>query len=74
MTVDKPDEMTKIDETIEEFSDVFSGQGCLSQEYDIQVKSDFKPVVHASRKLPVSMKVKVKKTRSNKKIENNTKN
>ena len=61
MTVDKPDEMTKIDELIEEFSDVFSGQGCLSQEYDIQVKSAIKPVVHAARKLPVSMKEKVKK-------------
>ena len=61
MTVDKPDEMTKIHEQIEEFSDVFSGQGCLSQEYDIQVKSDIKPVVHAARKLPVSMKEKVKK-------------
>ena len=48
MTVDKPDKTTKSDEIIEEFSDVFSGQGSLSQEYDIQVKPDIKAVVHAN--------------------------
>ena len=53
MTVDKPDKTTK-SEIIEEFSDVFSGQGCLSQEYDIQVTPDIKAVVHAARKLTFS--------------------
>ena len=58
MTVSKPDEMTSSDE---EFSDVFSGQGCISQEYNILLRPESKPVVHAARKIAVSLRDKVKK-------------
>lgn len=61
MTVNKPDGNTKVDELLKEFSDVFSGQACLSHEYNIQVKPEIKPVVRAGNKQPVNMEDKVKR-------------
>ena len=59
--MNKPDEKTNCDQLLEEFSDVFKGQGCLSHEYHIQLKPGVKPVVHAARKIPVSLRDKVKR-------------
>jgi hypothetical protein len=61
MTVNKPDENNNCDQLLEEFSDVFKGHGCLSHEYHIQLKPVVKPVVHAARKIPVSLRDKVKR-------------
>ena len=60
MTVNKGGEASKSYEIVEEFSDVFEGQGCLSREYNIQLHPEVKPVVHAARKVPVSLRDKVK--------------
>ena len=59
--MNKSDENTNCDQLLEEFSDVFKGQGCLSHEYHIQLKPGVKPVVHAARKIPVSLRDKVKR-------------
>ena len=61
MTVSKPDEMASSDELVREISDVFSSQGCISQEYNSQLKPKCKPVVHAARKIAISLRDKVEK-------------
>ena len=45
---------------LQEFTDLFSGQGCISEEHTIQLKPEVEPVVHAARKIPVALRKKVK--------------
>ena len=58
MTVDSEDGR-KTDQLIDEFEDVFKGQGCIQGEYSIQIKPEVSPVVHAARKVPVALREKV---------------
>ena len=39
---------------------MFIGQGCVSEEYSIQLNPEVQPVVHAARKIPVALREKVK--------------
>ena len=44
----------------EQYSDLFQGLGCLLDERTIKVDSSISPVVHPPRKVPVSLKEKIK--------------
>ena len=44
----------------EQYSDLFQGLGCLPGEHTIKVDSSISPVVHPPRKVPVSLKEKIK--------------
>jgi hypothetical protein len=54
-----PDSLTK-DLILEEYSDVFTGLGCLPGEYHIDVDPNITPVQHAPRRVPVPLKEKLK--------------
>jgi hypothetical protein len=51
---------SQTDQLLQEFKDVFSGQGCISEEHSIQLKPEIEPVIHAARKVPVVLREKVK--------------
>ena len=42
-----------------QYSDLFQGLGCLLDDHTIKVDSSSFPVVHPSRKVPVSLKEKI---------------
>ena len=44
-----------------QYSGVFKGFGVLTCSYKIQLKDDAQPVVHASRRVPVSQQDELKK-------------
>ena len=44
----------------EQYSDLFQGLGCLPGEHTIKVDSSISPVVHPPRKVPVSLKEKIR--------------
>ena len=44
----------------EQYLDLFQGLGCLPGEHTIKVDSNISPVVHPSRKVPLSLKEKIK--------------
>ena len=44
-----------------EFEDVFKGIGCLPVTYKIKLRDNAVPVIHAARKVPVSLREKLKK-------------
>lgn len=46
---------------LNDFSDVFSGLGCLPGEYEIKMDNSVKPIQNPTRKIPISMKNDVKK-------------
>ena len=48
------------DKLISKFSETFEGLGCLPGLYDIELDPAVSPVKHAPRKVPVSMKSKLK--------------
>ena len=41
---------------LSEFTDIFTGVGCLEGNYSIQVDDGFRPVVHPPRKVPVPLR------------------
>ena len=43
------------------YMDLFEGLGCMPDTYSIKVDPSVKPVIHPPRKVPISMKEKVKK-------------
>ncbi|MGH0159873.1 UNVERIFIED_CONTAM: hypothetical protein FKN15_038442 [Acipenser sinensis] len=49
------------DNVIKNYSDVFKGIGYLSEPYHIQIKTDVMPVVHAPRKIPITLTDKLKR-------------
>ena len=51
----------KTTDLLDKYSDVFEGIGCLSGEHDISVDPSVKPVIHAPRRVPISMTDKLKK-------------
>ena len=44
------------DPILSEFTDIFTGVGCLEGNYSIQVGDSFRPVVHPPRKVPVPLR------------------
>ena len=48
------------DDIISEFRDVFEGLGCLPGSYEIAIDHLVSPVKHAPRRVPVSIKTRVK--------------
>ena len=42
------------------YKDLFEGLGCMPDTYSIKVDPSVKPVIHPPRKVPISMKEKVK--------------
>ena len=47
---------------LNDFQEVFNGLGCFPGEYHIEVDKDVSPVVHAPRRIPITLKDKLKKT------------
>lgn len=45
---------------LESFPDVFEGVGCLEGEHEISIDPTVRPVVHAARRVPISMMDRVK--------------
>ena len=45
---------------LEEYKDVFKGIGCLAEPYHIHIKPEVKPVIHAPRKIPVTLTNRLK--------------
>jgi RNase H-like domain found in reverse transcriptase/Reverse transcriptase (RNA-dependent DNA polymerase)/Integrase zinc binding domain len=45
---------------VSEYEDVFKGVGKLSHKHSIQLDKDAKPQVHSARKIPISLKAKLK--------------
>ena len=52
--------IVKGDPVLSEFTDVFSGIGCLDGNYSIRVDESFSPVVHPPRKVPVPLREALK--------------
>lgn len=50
------------DALLQEYSDVFTGLGCLDGEYHIEVDKSVPPVIHPPRKVPYSLQGKLKET------------
>lgn len=46
---------------MEEYHDVFNGLGCLKEPYHIQINPEAAPVIHAPRKIPVTLTDRLKK-------------
>ena len=58
---DIPEHPTDKDQSIlDEYPDLFRGLGCLPGEHTIKLDSSSPPVVHPPRKVPVSLKEKIK--------------
>ena len=56
-----PERPTDLDQSIlVEYSDLFQGLGCLPGEHTIKLDPSVPPVVHPPRKVPVSLKEKIK--------------
>ena len=53
------DQSTK-SELIKEYPELFKGLGCLPGEHDIKINTTVSPVVHPPRKVPVTIKGRVK--------------
>ena len=60
MNVDPSEPIPSYNSIIQEYKDVFEGLGCLSGEYNVQLKENAKPVVHPPRKIPFAIRDKVK--------------
>ncbi|XP_039870493.1 uncharacterized protein LOC120723214 [Simochromis diagramma] len=56
MALNKSDEM----DIFKEFADVFEGIGCLEGEHTIQINDSVVPKVHPPRKIPVTLREKLK--------------
>ena len=45
---------------LNDFQEVFNGLGCFPGKYHIEVDKDISPVVHAPRRIPITLKDKLK--------------
>lgn len=65
-------EMILTESTIfEQYEDVFTDVGCLKGDYHLYTDSDVKPVIHAPRRVPVSLRSKLKTELDRLENENN---
>ncbi|XP_059049470.1 uncharacterized protein K02A2.6-like [Achroia grisella] len=44
-----------------DYKELFVGLGCMKEEYDIKLKENVSPVVHASRRVPLAIQPRLKK-------------
>ena len=58
-------EVNKDSDILDKYEDVFTGLGLVDGEYHIVLKEDVKPVIHNSRKIPLSLIPKLKETLDN---------
>ena len=49
-----------VEEILKEYEDVFDGIGCLEGTYQIKIDHSVTPVVHPPRKIPLTLREKVK--------------
>ena len=47
-------------ELITQYNDVFTGLGCIEDEYHIDLDPDIRPIQHVPRRVPVAMKERLK--------------
>ena len=47
-------------ELITQYNDIFTGLGCLEDEYHIDLDPDIRPIQHVPRRVPVAMKERLK--------------
>ena len=59
-TVNKQKVTSKEKELLENNKEVFEGLGCLPGEYKIRLQANATPVIHATRKVPVALKKRLK--------------
>ena len=45
----------------QEYKDVFSGLGTLGKDFNLTLRNDAVPVVHAPRRVPIALREKLKK-------------
>ena len=48
-----------IDHIINKFPQTFKGIGCFEEEYNLTLKSDSKPIIHAARRVLIAIKSKL---------------
>ena len=58
--VNQVNEVITAEHILDNFPDVFEGLGCLAGEHEIRIDESVKPVVHAPRRVPISMNDRVK--------------
>ena len=61
MTINKEKAEKKNTEIFDEYPDVFKGIGCLQKQYHIEIDKDIRPVHNPARRIPFSLKERVKK-------------
>ena len=61
MTLNKEKAEKKSTEIFDEYPDVFKGIGCLQKQYQIEIDKDIRPVHNPARRIPFSLKERVKK-------------
>ena len=61
-TFTRPDEELPSDGILAEYADVFTGLGCFPGEHYIVIDTNVTPVIHAPRRVPLSIQPKLKQT------------
>ena len=61
MTINKEKAEKKSTKIFDEYPDVFKGIGCLQKQYPIEIDKDITPVHNPARRIPFSLKERVKK-------------
>lgn len=62
--VTSPDTANDHDSLMEEYENCFEGLGCLPGEHKIRVDKSVSPVVHPCRKIPFTLRKKLKDERA----------
>jgi hypothetical protein len=57
--IDAVDASSSTIAVIEQYANIFTGVGCVPGEHHISVDKSVPPVIHASRKIPLSLRLKV---------------
>lgn len=50
-----------VESIVHRYNDVFKGLGCLPRTYEIKLKEDATPVIHAPRRIPAPLQERLKK-------------
>ena len=61
-TFTRPVEERPSDGILVEYADVFTGLGCFHGKHHIVIGTNFTPVIHAPRRVPLSLQPKLKQT------------
>jgi hypothetical protein len=57
--IDVVDASSSTNALMEQYADIFTGVGCMPGEHHISVDKSVPPVIHASRKIPLNLRLKV---------------